>query len=89
MTAILDNVADRIEKRESKPNLNLHAAFRCINPLFCGKVTSSVIDKEAIAAIVAFMTSTEDDLNMESTELFNAFNSPRIDYDERNKTYKV
>lgn len=48
-----------------------------------------MIDKDAIAAIVAYMTSTEDDLSMESTELFNAFNSPRIDYDERLKTYRV
>jgi DNA polymerase epsilon subunit 2 len=68
LAAILDQVCDRIERRE---------------------IQSSVIDREAIAAIVAFMTSTDDDLNLESTELYNAFNSPRIDYDERLKTYNI
>jgi hypothetical protein len=65
---ILDEIKERIEKREIK---------------------SSVIDVDAVTSVVAFLSSSEEDLQHESTQLFDAFSSPKVVFDERMKTYKV
>lgn len=65
---LLDEIKDRIEKKEIK---------------------SSVIDLDAISSVVACLSSSEEDLEQQSTELFDAFASPKLVYDERAKTYKV
>ena len=53
------------------------------------QISSSVIDEEAISSVVAYLSSSEDDLAQESTQLFDAFSSPKVVFDERMKTYKV
>ena len=65
---ILDEIKERIEKRE---------------------INSSLIDVDAITSVVAYLSSSEEDLQQESTQLFDAFNSPKIEYDERTKTFRV
>jgi hypothetical protein len=65
---ILDEIKERIEKRDIK---------------------SSVIDVNAVSDVVAYMTSDEEDSKRESTQYFDAFESPKIQFDERTKTYKV
>ena len=53
------------------------------------EITSSVIGEDTVISVVAYLSSSEEDLQQESTQLFDAFNSPKIVYDERTKTYKV
>ena len=52
-------------------------------------IKNAVIDLETITSIVADLSSTVEDLSKESTQLFDAFNSPKLEFDERQKTYKV
>eukprot|EP01041_Mallomonas_annulata_P009213 gene9213-19109_t len=68
LAIILDEIRERIEKREIK---------------------TSVIDVEIIKSIVADLSSNEDDLALESTQLINAYNAPRIEFDERQKVFRV
>ena len=68
LALILDEVKERIEKREIK---------------------SSVIDVDTITSIVADLSSSSEDLAQESAQLFDAFSSPKVVYDEHLKTYKV
>ena len=65
---ILEEVKERIEKRDIK---------------------SSLIDVEAIISIVAYLSSSEEDLQQESTQLFDAFSSPKVVFDERTKSYRI
>jgi DNA polymerases epsilon N terminal len=65
---VLDEIKERIEKREIK---------------------SSLIDVDAVTSVVAYLSSSEEDLQQESTQLFDAFNSPKIVFEERSKTYRV
>lgn len=53
------------------------------------EINSSLIDVDAITSVVAYLSSSEEDLQQESTQLFDAFNSPKIEYDERTKTFRV
>jgi hypothetical protein len=52
------------------------------------ELKSNVIDLEVITSVVAYLSSDEDDLQQESIQLFDAFSSPKILYDERSKTYR-
>jgi DNA polymerase epsilon subunit 2 len=53
------------------------------------QIASSVIDEDVISSVVAYLSSSEEDLAQESTQLFDAFCSPKVVFDERTKTYKV
>jgi hypothetical protein len=53
------------------------------------EIKSSVIDVDTITSIVAFLSSSDEDLQQESTQLFDAFSSPKLEYDDRSKTYKI
>ena len=53
------------------------------------EIKSSVIDLDTVSLVVASLSSSEEDLEQQSTELFDAFASPKLVYDERAKTYKV
>lgn len=53
------------------------------------EIRSTLIDVDTITSIVADLTSSEEDLAMESTQLLDAFTYPRIVYDERQKTYRL
>lgn len=65
---VLDEIRDRIEKREIK---------------------SSVIDVDIIRAVVADLSSSEEDLSKEKYQLMDAFSAPKIDFDENHKSYKL
>lgn len=51
--------------------------------------TKGTIDEDDIAVVVAEMTEDSSDLFYQSIELHDAFNAPRLVYDEITKTYKV
>ena len=53
------------------------------------EIKDSMIDLDTISSVVADLSSTDEDLTKESTQLFDAFASPRLEFDERQKTYKV
>lgn len=53
------------------------------------EITSNVIGVETITQIVADLTSNDDDLNQESLQLFDAFHSPKLHFDERTKVYSM
>lgn len=44
---------------------------------------------QLFSAVVADLTASEEDLTLESTQLFDAYDSPRVIYDERSKTYHL
>lgn len=51
--------------------------------------TKGTIDENELTMVVAEMTEDNSDLFKQSIELYDAFSSPRIIYDEKLKTYKV
>jgi hypothetical protein len=53
------------------------------------ELKSNVIDLDVVISVVAYLSSDEDDLQQESIQLFDAFSSPKILYDDRAKTYRV
>ena len=53
------------------------------------EIKSTVIDLAIIESIVFDLSSTEEDMNQESTQLMDAFNSPKLEFDEKQKTYKI
>lgn len=65
---VLDEIRDRIEKREIK---------------------SSVIDVDIIRAVVADLSSSEEDLFKEKFQLMDAFSAPKIEFDENQKSFKL
>eukprot|EP01031_Cornospumella_fuschlensis_P006001 gene6001-7464_t len=52
------------------------------------EVKSGIIDVATIESIVADLSSNEEDLKLESFQLFDAFSSPKLTYDEKQRTYK-
>ena len=52
-------------------------------------IKSSVIDLGIIETIVADLSSNDEDISKTSTQLFDAYESPRIEFDERQKSYRV
>lgn len=53
------------------------------------EIKDAMIDLETISSVVADLSSTDEDLSKESTQLFDAFASPKLEFDERQKTYKM
>jgi len=53
------------------------------------EITSTLINVDNITSIVADLSSSEEDLAMESMQLLNAFSSPKIIFDERQKSYSI
>ena len=52
-------------------------------------IQSTVIDLASIEAIVVALSSTDEDLSSEATQLFDAYESPRVEFDERQRAYRV
>ena len=52
-------------------------------------IKSSVIDLGIIETIVADLSSNDEDISKTSTQLFDAYESPRMEFDERQKSYRV
>eukprot|EP00981_Chlorochromonas_danica_P000253 scaffold61_cov180-Ochromonas_danica.AAC.5 len=52
-------------------------------------VQSAIIDLDTIENIVADLSSNEEDLAQESLQLFDAFRSPKLQYDEKTRQYKI
>jgi hypothetical protein len=52
-------------------------------------IASSVITLEIVSNIIADVTSNSEDLQQESLELIDAFYSPKIEFDETTKSYKL
>lgn len=52
-------------------------------------VLSTVIDVKTIESIVADLSANEEDLVHESLQVIDAFNSPKLYFDEKNKSFKV
>ena len=52
-------------------------------------VKSSVIDIDVITDIVAALTSNEDDLQLESLQVIDAFHSPKVLYNERTRGFTL
>ena len=50
-------------------------------------IKSSVIDLSTIESIVADLSSTDEDISKTSIQLFDAFEYPRIEFDEKKKSY--
>lgn len=48
-----------------------------------------MIDLATIESIVVDLSSNEDDIAKEIVQIFDAFDCPKLQYDERNRTYKV
>jgi hypothetical protein len=53
------------------------------------EIVSNVVNVQAITQIVADLTSNDEDLNQESLQLFDAFHSPKLHFDERTKVYSL
>jgi hypothetical protein len=53
------------------------------------EILNATIDLATITSIVSDLSSTDEDLTNESTQLFDSFSSPKLEYDERLKSYKV
>jgi hypothetical protein len=53
------------------------------------EIVSNVVSVQTITQIVADLTSNDDDLNQESLQLFDAFHSPKLHFDERTKVYSL
>ena len=52
-------------------------------------IKSSFIDEDVIVNVIADLSSSEEDLSKEKFQLLDAFSSPKIQYDENNKSYKL
>jgi DNA polymerase epsilon subunit 2 len=52
-------------------------------------ITTSIITEDIISNLVAYMTTDDSDLQEESTKVFDAYNTPRIQFDERRRAYHV
>lgn len=52
-------------------------------------IKTAVIDLDSIESIVADLSTEDEDYSKESTQLLDAFDTPRIDFDERLKSYKL
>jgi DNA polymerase epsilon subunit 2 len=76
--------------KENNPDESLGAILDAIKErIEKREIKSPVIDVEIITSVVADLSSSSEDLAQESTQLFDAFNSPKIVFDERLKSYKV
>lgn len=53
------------------------------------EIKSSIIDLQMIKDLMADFTTSDEDLVKESTQLLDAFTSPKISYDSLHKSYKV
>lgn len=52
------------------------------------EIRTSIIDAEIIKSIISDLSTNEDDL-LESTQLINAYGSPKVEFDIRQKLYRV
>eukprot|EP01036_Dinobryon_divergens_P024299 gene24299-32735_t len=57
--------------------------------IFKGEVSKAIIDVETITSIVADLSASEEDIANESIQLFDAFDSPKLVFDETQKTFKI
>jgi hypothetical protein len=53
------------------------------------EIKSSLISKDIITSVILELTATEKDLELESTQLLDAFSSPCMSYDEKTKSYNL
>ena len=51
------------------------------------EITSNVVNIDMISSIVADLTSNDDDLNKDSLQLYDAFHTPKLSFDERTRHY--
>ncbi len=52
-------------------------------------ISSNLITLDTISDVVDCLSATEQDLQQESTELIDAFCSPKLEFNETLKTYKI
>eukprot|EP01038_Epipyxis_sp_PR26KG_P013213 gene13213-17712_t len=53
------------------------------------EIRTSLIDVDTITSVVAYLTSSEEDLELERFQLMDAFSSPKLTYDEKQKAFKI
>jgi ribosome-binding factor A len=87
LATILAEIRVRIEKREGK----CYTEVQCSNELSVNVliVSSSVIDGELITAVVAELSTNEEDIKNNSIQLLDAFHTPKIQFDEKQKHYRL
>lgn len=90
LTSNATNALKAVLNREEDPASGLDIILEKINEKVVKReLKSSIIDVDAIANTVADLTENEEDLAKERLQLIDAFDSPKIAFDERQKNYKV
>jgi hypothetical protein len=52
-------------------------------------VTTRIIDVDTITNIVADLSSNDEDVAQEKYQILDAFSTPKLHYDDKNKSFKM
>jgi hypothetical protein len=90
ITAQASKAVNQVLSQEQEPESALYLVLDEIRDrIEKREIKSSVIDVDVIKAVVADLSSSEEDLSKEKFQLMDAFSAPKIDYDENQKSYKL
>jgi hypothetical protein len=60
-----------------------------VHVCFIGSVSTTMVDGDAMSAIIVDLSADAEDGVKESTQIISAFHTPKLEFDEKTKTYSV
>jgi hypothetical protein len=84
------NLISLLEDSASNANENLQSILESLTLQIHNKeIATTIITSDILINLLADLTSNQEDLEIESIQLIDAYHTPKVDYDEVSKSYKM